>query len=257
MELPTTRQEVKDYNPALIVLFGRPKCGKSTLAASLDDNLVLDLEDGYRSLPVMRVNIKNAKDLLECKKAIHAKAKELRKKPYRFITIDNVTRLEEMILPVAAERYRATPQGADWKSHIDEKTGQRVYEKNPDIRELPMGRGYGYIRDLVQEFINMFRPYCQTLILVAHQKEKQINKDAEEITEVSVDLPGKLANIVCGMADAIGLVYRRENKTYISFKGGDDILKEARPLHLRGKKFCVAESDENNVIKCDLSQIFI
>lgn len=103
MELPTKRQEVTDYNPSLLVLFGKPKSGKSTLMAALEDNLILDLEDGYRSLPVMRVKIRNAKDLLEVKKEIVKKAKEMGKLPYKYITIDNATRLEEMALPVAAD----------------------------------------------------------------------------------------------------------------------------------------------------------
>jgi hypothetical protein len=103
----------------------------------------------------------------------------------------------------------------------------------------------------------MFEPYCETIILIAHQKDKEVDKNSGKMTEVSPDLPGKLSQIICGMMDAVGLVYRRGNRTFISFEGGDDTLKEARPLHLRGKVFCVAESDEENNIKIDMSKIFI
>ena len=51
-------------------------------------------------------------------------------------------------------------------------------------------------------------------------------------------------------------MYRIKNETHISFEGGDNILKEARPLHLRGKNLTVAVSDENNNIHVDLSQLF-
>lgn len=257
MELPTKRQEVTNFNPSLMLWYGRPKSGKSTIAAALDDCLVIDLEDGYRALEVMRVNVRTAKQLYEVKDLLHKKALELKKKPYKYIVIDNATRLEEMANPVAVERYRNTPQGEDWKCEIDPVTRTKVCDKNADIRDLPRGLGYMYIRDVVQEFINMFRKYCTTLILIAHQKERQINEDGEELMQVSVDLPGKLEQIVCGMADAIGYIYRRENKTYMSFEGGDDRLKEARPLHLRGKKFVVAESDDDNNVHVDLSKIFI
>lgn len=255
MKLPTKRQEVQDYNPALLILFGRPKSGKSTIAAALDDNLVLDLEDGYRSLPVMRLNIKNSSELNKAKELLKEAA--AKGKRYKYITIDNATRLEEMALPVAANLYRGTTMGANWQTRIDEKTGQRVPLKNADVRLLPNGSGYLYLRQAVKGMINMFRPYCDTLILIAHQKDKQINKEAEEITELSVDLCGKLADIICGEADAIGLVYRKEKKTYISFEGGGNTIMEARPLHLRGKKFVVAESDDNNKITVDLSKVFI
>jgi hypothetical protein len=257
MELPTERQQVTDYNPSLMVLFGKPKSGKSTIAAALDNALIIDLEDGYRSLPVMRVKARSAKDLLEVKKAIIQKAKELGKYPYKYIVLDNATRLEEMALPVAADLYRNTSMGANWKTRLDEKTGQRVPEKNADVRLLPNGSGYLYLRNAVKNLVGMFMGLCDTLILVAHVKEKQIRKDAEEVSELTVDLAGKLADIICGEADAVGLVYRDKNKTYISFKGGDGTLKEARPLHLRGKVFEVASSDDNNTVTVDLSKVFI
>ena len=103
----------------------------------------------------------------------------------------------------------------------------------------------------------MFRPLCETLILVTHVKDKQIQKDGQELSELAVDLAGKSADIICGEADAIGLIYREGNKTYLSFEGGDNTIKEARCPHLRGKKLLVAESNENNEVKFDTSQVFI
>lgn len=257
MELPKTRQEVKDYNPKLIVLFGKPKSGKSTLAAALDNNLILDLEDGYRSLPVMRMQPRSFKDIYDIHDAIIDEARKNKKWPYKFITIDNASRLEEMALAPAAALYRSQPKGAGWKMLKDKKTGEMYPDPDADVRTLPQGAGYQLIRDVVTELLRKMRKVCSTLILVAHVKDKQINIDGEEITEMSIDLAGKLANIVAGEADAVGLVYRQDNKTFISFKGGDGTVKEARPLHLRGKVFEVASSDENNEVTVDLSKIFI
>ena len=70
-------------------------------------------------------------------------------------------------------------------------------------------------------------------------------------------MAGKLGDIICGEADAIGYVFRDKNKTIISFEGGDNTIKEARPLHLRGKKIVIAESDEQNNVNVDLSKLFI
>ena len=102
IELPTQRREAQQYNPRLLVLFGKPKSGKSTLMASLEDNLIIDLEDGYRALSVMSVPAFSANTLFEIKQALYEKAMKDNKYPYRFITIDNATRLEEMALPYAA-----------------------------------------------------------------------------------------------------------------------------------------------------------
>lgn len=100
--LPTERRKAENYNPSLLVLFGKPKSGKSTLMASLDSNLIIDLENGYRALSVMDIQVRSAEQLFEACKAIEAKYAETGKAIYRFITIDNATRLEEMALPYAA-----------------------------------------------------------------------------------------------------------------------------------------------------------
>ena len=265
IELPTERSVVTNYNPKLLILMGRPKQGKSSLVAAIDDNLIIDLEDGYRALPVMKVQARSIKDLEEIRAAILAKGKELKRAPYRFITIDNATRLEEMSVVLANEMYRNTPMGQGWgmlkdakgMPAKDPKTGRFMPDPKADVRMLPQGSGYLYMRKAIRKLIDMFKPLCETLILVTHVKDKQIKKDGQEMSEMAVDLAGKTADIICGEADAIGLIYRDGNKTFVSFEGGDNTIKEARCPHLRGKKILVAESNDNNEVVFDASQIFV
>lgn len=183
IELPTKRKEVQNYNPKLLILFGKPKSGKSTLMASIDDNLIIDLEDGYRALSVMSVLARNVKALFEVKQALQEKMNQNGKFPYKFITIDNATRLEEMALPFAASKYRSTPMGQAWGLLKDPKNpmvnakdanGKFIPDPKADIRTLPNGAGYLYLRQAVRELVDMFKPYCETLILIAHVKDKQI-----------------------------------------------------------------------------------
>lgn len=265
MELPTKRREAQNYNPKLLVLFGKPKSGKSTIMASLDSNLIIDLEDGYRALSVMDIQVRTVHQLFEVEKLIKNKINELNGEfPYKYITIDNATRLEEMSLPYAAHLYRSTAMGQGWGMMKDpmgkpvkDQMGKPVPDPKADVRTLPNGAGYLYLRQALRKMIDMFKPLCETLILVAHVKEKQIKKDSEEMFEMSVDLAGKLGDIICGEADAIGYIYREKNKTFISFEGGDNTIKEARSAHLRGKKIEVASSDEENNVTVDMSKIFI
>lgn len=262
--LPTERRKAQTYNPRLLVLFGRPKSGKSSAVASLDNNLIIDLEDGYRSLEVMSVDARSVADIFAIRAKINEEIKKTGKCPYRFITIDNATRLEEMCLSYAAQLYRNTQMGAKWGLKRDRNgnlilvDGKPVPDSKADVRQLPNGGGYLYLRNALKEVIHMFMPpLCETLILVCHVKDRQVNLNNQESTEYSVDLAGKLADIICGEADAIGFIYREKNKTIVSFAGGDGTLREARPAHLRGKQFVVGESDENNNLKMDLSQIFL
>lgn len=264
--LPTEKSKVENYNPRLMVLFGKPKSGKSSIMAALEDNLIIDLEDGYRALSVMKVLAKDAKTLFEVKQALSEKMAKENKVPYKYITIDNASRLEEMALMYAAKLYRNTPMGASWGImkdpknpllNLKDKNGKFVPDPKADVRILPNGSGYLYLRMAVKELVEMFKPYCETLILVAHVKDKQIQKNGEEMSEMSVDLAGKLSDIICGEADAIGYIYRDGKNTLISFEGGDSTIKEARPIHLRGKKFVVITSDDNNNLKIDLSKVFL
>ena len=265
IELPTERSKVETYNPRLLIIFGKPKSGKSSFVAAIDDNLIIDLEDGYRALSVMKVQARTAKDMQEIRNAIIAKGKELHKAPYKYITIDNATRLEEMSVTLAAELYRATPMGSNWGYVIDQKgmvvkdpkTGKLMIDPKADVRQLANGAGWLYMRKAIRQLIDMFKPLCETLILVCHVKDKQIRKNGEEMSEMAVDLAGKTGDIICGEADAVGYLYRDSNKTFISFEGGDNTIREARPLHLRGKKIEVAHSDEDNNVIVDMNKLFV
>lgn len=191
----------------------------------------------------MTVQARTYKDLVEIAEALKAKKEELGRFPYKYLTIDNATRLEEIGLSYAAKMYKATPQGKNW-------TGT-------DVRLLPNGSGYLHLRIAVKKLIAMFRGLCDTLILVAHVKDRQINVEGKELNEMTIDLTGKLGDILCGEADAIGLTYRVKNETHVSFEGGNNTICEARADHLRGKNIIVATSDENNKITVDMSKIFL
>ena len=105
-----------------------------------------------------------------------------------------------------------------------------------DVRMLLNGAGWFYIRQAVRKVIDMFRELCEEFILVGHTKDKLVNKDGEELSEMQLDLAGRLSDIICGEADAIGYVYRKKNQTLISFQGGENNIVEARAPHLRGQK---------------------
>ena len=240
--LPKEKQKPKVNNPKLLILFGRPKAGKSTLAASLDNNLIIDLENGYQALEALVVQARSVKDFGDIATAIREEIKNTGNKPYKYITIDNATRLEEMCLSYATQLYKSSPQGKNYQGN--------------DVRTLPNGSGYMWIRMAVKKVIDLFRDLSDTLILIAHVKERQINVEGQEMSEMALDLTGKLGDILCGEADAIGYVYRKKNETIVSFEGGENNIREARSEHLRGKKIIVATSDENNNVTVDISKIF-
>nr|UVY62911.1 MAG: AAA domain protein [Bacteriophage sp.] len=241
--LPKEKVKAKVENPRFLIIFGKPKAGKTTLASKLDNNLIIDLEGGSEFLEALAVQARSVKDLGEIANAIREEIKSTGKKPYKYITLDNASRLEEICLSYAATLYRQTPMGKNYSGN--------------DVRTLPNGSGYMYLQQAVRKVIDMFRDLCDNFILIGHLKDKMINKEGEELSEMSLDLVGKLANIICGEADAVGYVYRKKNETHISFEGGDNSVREARAPHLRGKNIVIAESDENNNIKVYWDKIYL
>lgn len=227
-----------------VIFFGKPKAGKSSAMAALENNLIIDLEDGYKGLSALVVQARNINDFGDICRALQEEIKNNDGKyPYKYITIDNATRLEEMCMGYAITLYRQTSIGKNYQG--------------TDIRTLPNGAGYLYLRQAVKKVIDMFRGLCETLILVAHTKDKQINFEGQEVNEMTLDLTGRLGDILCGEADAIGYVYRKKNETIISFEGGENSVREARPTHLRGQKIVIAESDESNNLTFHWDKIFL
>lgn len=215
--LPKEKVKAKIENPRFLIIFGKPKAGKTTLASRLDNNLIVDLEGGSEFLEALAVQARSVKDLGDIATAIREEIKQTGKKPYKYITLDNASRLEEICLSYAAQLYRATPMGKNYSGN--------------DVRTLPNGSGYMYLQQAVRKVIDMFRDLCDNFILIGHTRDKLINKEGEELSEMSLDLVGKLANIICGEADAVGYVYRKRNETHISFEGGDNSVREARAPH--------------------------
>ena len=242
--LPTEKIKSTELNPKILILFGKPKCGKTTIVAHLEDALLIDVENGSNYVTAAKVIAKDFGELLEIKAALDKKYTENENKcVYKYGIIDTATGLEEMVLTFAANLYRETPMGKTFKGD--------------DVRKLPNGAGYLYLREAFIKVIEGFRPYFEYLILLGHTKDKSINKEGKELSENALDLAGKLERIISSKADALGYIYRKKNQTIINFNGGGDSIVEARSLHLRGKEIVIAESDENNVITTHWDQIFI
>jgi len=241
--LPTTKIPATSENPKYLILYGLPKAGKTSCLAQLDNNLIIDLEGGSTFVDALAIQCRTIQDLGEAAQAIRAKNTEVGHNFYRRITIDNATRLEDICLGFAATLYRKTELGKNWKGD--------------DVTTLPRGAGYKYLRDAVKKVIDMFKELCDEFILVGHVKDSITEKDGGEVSAREIDLVGKLGKIVCGMADAVGYVYRKGNETHISFKGGmNDTIMEARAKHIAGKDIVIATGNEDGDITTYWDKIY-
>ena len=245
LTLPTSKIPASTTNPKFLVLIGREKVGKTSALAQLDNNLIIDLEGGSTFVDAMAIQCRTISDLGEAASAIRAKNKEVGHNFYKHITIDNATSLEEICLGYAATLYRQQPMGKNW-------TGT-------DVRTLPQGSGYYYLRTAVLKVIDMFKELCDEFILVGHIKDTIVDDPStgEELTERSLDLVGKLAGMVCRRCDGVGYMYRSGNEVHIKFKADKNIAMGCRSDHLRNKDIVISEmDDETGVLTTHWDKIF-
>jgi hypothetical protein len=236
--LPTSKVKAERQNPKRMVIYSKPKTGKSTSFAGLDNNLILDLENGTDYIDALKVKINSLQDLKEAGKAIKDAGY-----PYKYITVDTVTALEDMIQPLAISLYQKTPMGKNF-------TGDSV-------TTLPNGAGYLYIRQSffqVLDFIDTLAPH---IILSGHIKDKVVDDKGEMVMSANIDLTGKIKSLICSQADAIGYMYRKGNKSILSFKTNEEVTCGARPEHLRNEEIVITEMNEKGELEFHWDKIFI
>ena len=236
--LPTSKVKAERQNPKRMIIYSKPKTGKTTAYAGLDDNLILDLENGSDYVEALKIKVNTLQELLDAGKAIKAAGN-----PYKYVTVDTVTALEDMIQPLAIKLYRQTPMGKNYDGD--------------NVTTLPNGAGYLYIRQAffqVLDFIDTLAPH---IILSGHIKDKQVDDKGEMVLAANIDLTGKIKSLICANADAIGYMYRKGNKTILSFKTNEEVTCGARPEHLRNEEIVVTEMNESGGLEFHWDKVFI
>lgn len=253
IELPTKRVEITQVNPDKLILFSSPKAGKTTALAMLENNLILDLEDGAGYVNALKVNVRDIarkediKPIVALKQVIN-KIKEAnianKGYVYKYITIDTISALENDYAPdLALKMHLATPIGRNFQGE--------------DVLTLPNGQGWGILRNAILLIVQELEELCETLIISAHTKDKIVEFQGKELAQRMIDLAGKTPSILCSKSDAIGYVYRKDNKTIVNFQTAESLSVGARPEHLKNQEIVLLESDENGKFISHWDKIFV
>ena len=218
--LPKQKVKATRKSPKNMVIYGPPKIGKTTALSQLDDCLIIDLEDGSDMVDALKVQVNDLSELTEVGKAIMKDGR-----PYKYIAIDTITKLEEWCEEDAKKIYMATPMGKNFE------------QKNPgaSVLSLPNGAGYLYLRIAYKKWIDRLNKLADHVILVGHLKDKMLEKKGKEVAAKDLDLTGKIKSITCANADAIGYIYREDDETMVSFNSLDDVTAGSRCDHLKGQ----------------------
>lgn len=252
IELPTNKVAITQINPSKLILFSSPKAGKTSALAMLENNLILDLEDGAGYVNALKINVKDIarkediKPVVALKQVIN-KIKEAnvanKGYVYKYITIDTISALENEYAPdLALKMHLATPIGRNFQGN--------------DVLTLPNGQGWGILRNAILLIVQELEELCETLIISAHTKDKIVEFSGKELVQRMIDLAGKTPSILCSHSDAIGYVYRKENQTIVNFQTAESLSVGARPEHLKNQEIVLLESDDQGNFTSHWDKIF-
>lgn len=174
------------------------------------------------------MKINSLKELKEVCKAIKEAGN-----PYKFITIDTITAIEDMTKPLAINLYQASPM-------FSEK-----YADVKDPAQLPNGCGWAFHRQAIEMIIDMVAKCTENIIICGHVKDTSLNEGLNGSVK-DLDLAGRAKRVLSARSDAIGYVHRDENSNLcIQFGTDGEVLTGARPKHLANKDIIVAERNED------------
>ena len=235
IELPTKPIKAVTKSPKELIVFSKPKVGKTTLLAGLNNCLILDFENGSDYVEALKLKVGSVSELKEIGKAIKEAGH-----PYEYIAVDTVTALEEFCIGYAEELYSKSSMGRNWFTEGKPKYG--------NIINMPQGAGYQWLRQAYNKILDFIRQLAPKIILVGHVKDTMLEKAGNEFNSMDLDLTGKIKRITASNSDAIGYLYRKGNKNVISFKTSDEISCGARPEHLRNQEIVISELTDEGMI---------
>tara|TARA_Y100000310_G_scaffold209263_1_gene209846 strand:- start:707 stop:1375 length:669 start_codon:yes stop_codon:yes gene_type:complete len=209
MALKKTKRKPLAVNPKILLLYGPPKVGKTTVLSQLNDCLVIDTERGSHMLEGYFHGVDNKEKLLE----FYKDASEGH--DYKVFALDTIDKIVEW-----------TTKEVVAECQVD------------DIADLPYGKGYGMVRERTMNNIRKLQSLCPQTIIVGHRKTAAAVDNSTAVDPETLDLSGKLRNQIMAQSDAIGYMFRDdEDKLMVSFKAAHAVEAGSRCEHLKGKVF--------------------
>ncbi len=132
MELPKTVVKASRKSPKNMIIYGPPKIGKTTVLSQLKDCLIIDLEEGSDMVDALKIKVNNLKELGEVGKAIIQDGK-----PYKYVAIDTISKLEEWCEAEAKTIYMKTPMGKNFETKNQEMDRQTKHTSRPCYLSWP------------------------------------------------------------------------------------------------------------------------
>ena len=209
MALKKVKRKAISQDPKVMLLYGAPKVGKTTALSQLEDCLIIDTEPGANMVEGYIQEVNSRKELFEI-------LEEAQKgHDYKYVAIDTIDKIAIWAEKAVCESEQVSA-----------------------IQDLAFGKGFAMVREKVLNTIKAMKQIFPHVIIIGHRKWARAVVDSKAIVEPeSLDLTGKLKNMLMADCDAIGYVYRDDDssKLMVSFQANEALEAGSRSPHLRGK----------------------
>lgn len=261
-----------DLNPQLLVIYGQSKVGKTDSVSQLPGCLTLVLRAGsadhlagnimdiarlceqgaFGAFPVDKDE--QARNAFICH-AYMSVLEDLYQKqaagcpPYEYIAHDDLGVIEEWVFDLALENFLGTLAGKSAR-------GQGL-KRVTDLPGQSGSPGWAYVWEEFDRMMWRIRRASPRAILIAHMKDKMVNKETGEVSDTDIDITGKMRKILLREASATGFMFRdRDSNLVVSFKNASGINCGAWCRHLVGREIVLGELDGERRTVCDWSAIY-
>ena len=172
----------RDLKGKYILIYGKPKTGKTTLASKFPKNLLLAFEKGYNAID--NIYVQDINSWSEFKQALRQLKRPEVQELYHTITIDTTTIAYEM-----CENYICQQNGVQ------------------SISEIPWGGGYAATKKEFESCLRQITMMGYGLVLISHiETRKEKTADDSEIEILAPSMPKRCYEVVNQIVDIIGYI---------------------------------------------------
>lgn len=205
---PRNIRQGKQTAPRKVVIYGNPKMGKSTLAASAPDCLLIPTEDRVKHIDCAKTDVvKNFDEIMEVFEYLMSGTS------YRSVIIDSLDWMEPML-----HAYICKKKGFI-KGLQDDHNKETNYGKGMKVHAVEGWKMFLQNCDILRETQNM------SIILVAHSAIEKISPpDGDAFDRYTMKIDKNAVSVVEEWADIIGfyqrdLVIKKEDTGFGQKKG--------------------------------------
>ena len=246
-----TELSIPTENMESCVLYGLPKCGKTTILSQLSNCLIIDTENGsgkvkglIKKIPMDRGPVAKMQWLEKFAAILIAKGK-----PYDYVALDTLSEVNDLSEWSGTYRYMNSSTGISFNRELDErgipiKRGKMLPPTHPNyesVHSLPEGYGYKWSReDTMRIFEKYMKVAKKCVFFICHVEDKFIGPGdtrialQQKVVPKQLALTGKVRDIVSRKVDAIGYVYNDGGVIKVNFTGNEERVGGNRAPHLRG-----------------------